>query len=67
LQVDSALTVENGRQKYEFIFEIKTPTRNYYLAADTYEEMTSWVRFVCDACGLRATQDQDNGRRNCAS
>jgi hypothetical protein len=52
--------VENGKQKYEFMFDIKTPLRNYYLAADSYEEMSIWVRMVCNACGLKGEQDDAN-------
>ena len=29
--MDIGLTVENGRQRYEFMFDIKTPQRDYYL------------------------------------
>lgn len=34
------------------MFDIRTPRRVYYLAADTEEEMTSWVDLVCRVCGL---------------
>ena len=33
-QVDIGLTVENGRQRYEFMFDIKTPQRDYYLGTE---------------------------------
>lgn len=39
--------------RYEHLFDIKTPGRVYYLAADTAEEMSRWVSLVCSACGLR--------------
>lgn len=58
-QVDIGLTVENGKQKYEFMFDIKTPGRVYYLAAESYEDMVEWVKKVCEACGLQASQDED--------
>ena len=58
------MTVEDGKQKYEFIFDIKTPKRLYYLAADTREEMTTWVRMVCNACGFKASHDTDDDEEN---
>ena len=30
------------------------------LAADSYEDMSAWVRKVCAACGLSAAQDDDD-------
>ena len=39
-QVDIGLTVENGRQRYEFMFDIKTPQRDYYLGTEREREMT---------------------------
>ena len=59
-QVDIGLTVENGRQRYEHMFDIKTPQRDYYLAADSYEDMAAWVRKVCAACGLSAAPQDDD-------
>ena len=53
LQVDSGLSAENGKHKYEFMFDIKTPTRTYYLAVDTREEMKAWVDYICSTCGLQ--------------
>ena len=40
------------------MFDIKTPARNYYLAADSCEEMAAWVRMVCNACGLKQDDDE---------
>ena len=63
-QVDSGLTIENGKSKYEYMFDIRTPHRVYYLAADTSDEMTAWVQAVCSVCGLRPAQEQDeNGEK----
>lgn len=56
-QVDIGL--EDGNGKYDHMFNIKTPGRCYFLAVDTCEEMNTWVRMVCNACGLQATQDED--------
>ena len=51
--MDSGLSAENGKHKYEFMFDIKTPTRTYYLAVDTREEMKAWVDYICSTCGLQ--------------
>ena len=39
------------------MFDIRTPRRVYYLAADTEEEMTTWVDLVCRVCGLHNYTD----------
>ncbi|XP_031339371.1 protein daughter of sevenless isoform X2 [Photinus pyralis] len=41
------------------MFDIKTPTRTYYLAAETEEEMKVWVNCICNICGLKATSDDE--------
>merc|ERR1719232_199391 len=51
-QVDSGLTFECGKLRFQYMFDIRTPRRVYYLAADTEEEMSSWVDLVCRVCGL---------------
>ena len=34
------------------MFDIKTPRRVYYLAAEGEEDMNTWVDLVCRVCGL---------------
>ena len=34
------------------MFDIKTPRRVYYLAAEDEDDMNSWVDLVCRVCGL---------------
>ncbi|XP_054261583.1 GRB2-associated-binding protein 1 [Macrosteles quadrilineatus] len=53
-QVDAGLRFENHKQKYQHMFDVKTPKRTYYLAAETEEEMNKWVDCVCQVCGLKA-------------
>lgn len=55
-QVDSGLTFESGKVKYQYMFDIKTPKRVYYLAADSEQAMSEWVECVCQVCGLRPYQ-----------
>lgn len=56
-QVDTGLQFEN---KYQHMFDVRTPKRVYYLAAETEDEMMKWVHNVCHVCGLKAyTSDED--------
>ena len=43
------------------MFDVKTSKRIYFLAADTHEEMTTWVQMVCNACGFRKYNKDDVG------
>jgi len=63
-QVDTGLTYQSGRVSYQFMFDIKTPKRVYYLAADNEADMTAWVDWVCQVCGLRtfATEEDAEAR-----
>jgi len=58
-QVDTGLTFEYGKVKYQYMFDIKTPKRIYYLAADSEQEMTRWVDYVCRVCGLHPFQTEE--------
>lgn len=44
------------------MFDIKTPNRTYYLAADTEEEMKEWVKYICNICSLKGTTDDEIGK-----
>uniref|UniRef100_A0A8D8RHQ7 Protein daughter of sevenless n=1 Tax=Cacopsylla melanoneura TaxID=428564 RepID=A0A8D8RHQ7_9HEMI len=52
-QVDAGLRFEHRKQKYQHMFDLKTPRRTYYLAADTEDEMNRWVDAICHICGLK--------------
>uniref|UniRef100_A0A1B6D503 PH domain-containing protein n=1 Tax=Clastoptera arizonana TaxID=38151 RepID=A0A1B6D503_9HEMI len=58
-QVDAGLRFENRKQKYQFMFDVKTPKRIYYLAAESEEEMNKWVDCICQVCGLKAYSQED--------
>lgn len=58
-QVDTGLEFENSKNKYQHMFDVRTPKRIYYLAADTEDEMMKWVHNVCHVCGLKAYSDDD--------
>ncbi|XP_063239900.1 GRB2-associated-binding protein 2 [Bacillus rossius redtenbacheri] len=64
-QVDAGLRFENNKQKYQHMFDVKTPKRIYYLAAESEDDMNKWVEYVCHVCGLKAyKEDEDNGAEN---
>ncbi|CAD7003338.1 unnamed protein product [Ceratitis capitata] len=54
-QVDCGLRLENRKQKFQYMFDIKTPKRTYYLAADSAEDMRDWVNCICQVCHLHDT------------
>ncbi|XP_015118367.1 GRB2-associated-binding protein 2 isoform X1 [Diachasma alloeum] len=59
-QVDAGLRFENRKQKYQYMFNVKTPKRIYYLVAESEADMNKWVDAVCQVCGLKAyTQDEE--------
>lgn len=65
-QVDGGLTFDYGKHKLDYVFDVKTPRRIYYLAAQSLQDMNTWVRLVCNACGLRQqgqVDQQENGER----
>ncbi|GLH13073.1 Protein daughter of sevenless [Gryllus bimaculatus] len=59
-QVDAGLRFETNKQKYQHMFDVKTPKRIYYLAAESEEEMNKWVEYVCHVCGLKAYKDDED-------
>ncbi|KAL1506329.1 hypothetical protein ABEB36_005715 [Hypothenemus hampei] len=59
-QVDLGLKLEKRNLKFDHIFGIKTPSRIYYLAADTEEEMKSWVTCICRVCGLKSANEEED-------
>lgn len=59
-QVDAGLSFENRKEKYQYMFNVKTPKRIYYLVAENEADMNKWVDAICQVCGLKAyTQDED--------
>lgn len=60
-QVDLGLKLDERKLKFDYVFDIKTPTRTYYLAADSEDEMKSWVTCICKVCGLKSTSEEEDG------
>lgn len=52
-QVDSGLQMEHRKVKFQHMFDVKTPRRTYYLAADSEEDMNAWVNCICEVCNLQ--------------
>lgn len=50
------------------MFDVKTPLRTYYLAANSEEDMNAWVNCICEVCNLQdlsKPQQQNNENRQC--
>ncbi|EDW30182.1 GL22454 [Drosophila persimilis] len=58
-QVDCGLRLENRKQKFQYMFDIKTPKRTYYLAAETESDMRDWVNCICQVCHLHDTKQSN--------
>lgn len=44
------------------MFDVKTPRRTFYLAADSEEDMHDWVNCICQVCNLQDLSKQTNER-----
>lgn len=62
-QVDSGLHLEHRKQNFQYMFDIKTPRRTYYLAADTEADMICWVNCICQVCNLHDFTKPSNPER----
>lgn len=63
--MDAGLSLVNRKERYQFMFNVKTPKRIYYLVAENEPDMNKWVDAICQVCGLKAyTQDEE---QNCQS
>lgn len=51
--MDAGLRFETRKTKYQHLFDLKTPRRTYYLAADSEDDMNRWVDAICSICGLK--------------
>lgn len=56
------MRLDRQKEKYAHMFDVKTPTRTYYLAADTEEDMRGWVNCICHVCQLQETQTNEESR-----
>lgn len=58
-QVDAGLQLDRQKIKYAHMFDVKTPNRTYYLAADSEEDMRGWVLVICQVCNLQETEEKN--------
>ncbi|KAJ8674765.1 hypothetical protein QAD02_010551 [Eretmocerus hayati] len=59
-QVDAGLSFENRKEKYQYMFSVRTPKRIYYLVSENEADLNKWVDAICQVCGLKAyTQDEE--------
>ncbi len=56
-QVDAGLRMDKQKIKFQYMFDIKTPHRTYYLAADTENDAKNWVNMICQVCNLQETDE----------
>ena len=61
-QVDAGLRLDRQKnvEKFQNMFDVKTPHRTYYLAADTEKDMREWVQVICQVCNLQETEDKND-------
>lgn len=58
-QVDIGLKYEDKKLKFDHMLSIKTPSRTYYLAADSEQEMKNWVKYICEVCNLKSSEEEE--------
>ena len=51
--MDAGLTLDSRKHQYDFMFDIRTPKRTFYLAAESKALMERWVDCICRVCGLK--------------
>ncbi|XP_076138384.1 GRB2-associated-binding protein 2 isoform X1 [Alosa pseudoharengus] len=65
-QVDAGLTFKRKDFQDSFVFDIKTSERTFYLVAETEEEMSRWVRSICQLCGFNQSDENHDERSSSA-
>lgn len=58
LKVDAGLRLDRQSIKFQHMFDMKTPQRTYYMAADSEQEMRDWVMMICQVCNLQETEEK---------
>lgn len=58
-QVDAGVAFEGKKTNYQYMFDIRTPKRTYYLVAETESTMNKWVDCICSVCGLKIHIEED--------
>lgn len=58
-QVDAGLRLDRQSIKFQHMFDMKTPHRTYYMAADSEQDMRDWVMVLCQVCNLQETEEKN--------
>jgi protein daughter of sevenless len=58
-QVDAGLRLDRQSIKFQHMFDMKTPSRTYYMNAETEQDMREWVMVICQVCNLQETEEKN--------
>lgn len=56
-QVDAGLSFTKKELENNFVFDLRTEERTWYLVADSEEDMNRWVTSICLLCGFNPTDE----------
>lgn len=59
-QVDAGLSFTKKELESNFVFDLRTEERVWYLVAESEEDMNRWVSSICLLCGFNPTDDVHN-------
>lgn len=45
-------------ERHKHTFQIHTPGRTYFLAADSESEMSKWLSSLCQVCSLKSVDEE---------
>lgn len=49
------------QERHKYTFQVRTPRRTYFLAADSESEMSRWVSSLCQVCSLKSVDEESEG------
>ncbi|XP_038630606.1 GRB2-associated-binding protein 3 [Scyliorhinus canicula] len=55
--IEAGLKLSKKEFHNNYVFEVKTPARTFYLVAKTEDEMNRWVRHISLICGFSSSDD----------
>ncbi|XP_067853219.1 GRB2-associated-binding protein 3 isoform X2 [Heptranchias perlo] len=55
--IEAGLKLSKKEFQNNYVFEVKTPARTFYLVAKTEDEMNRWVRHISLICGFSSSDD----------
>lgn len=59
INLEDCTSVNSGLQhkKYQYVFDIETIDRTYYLVASNEDEMMDWVETLCRVCEFTSVDE----------